>query len=168
MTSYPYIECSSEHVNFILMRFIALVFFIALLSSPDANATLPDGSVAPDFSIVDIDGIAHSLYSDYLDNGKSVVLDFSATWCPPCWGFHTSGVMEDLWDEYGPNASDYLVVPLMIEADPNTNQACFYGAAGCNSGTFGDWSGHPYPLCNPPSSEASGLSSDYDLSLIHI
>ena len=36
---------------------------------------------APDFSIKDLQGIAHSL-ADY--KGKVLVLNFWTTWCPPC------------------------------------------------------------------------------------
>ena len=59
---------------------IALVFTVTQVGF----AQLPDGSVAPDFTITDIDGEEHNLYS-YLDYGYSVIIDFSATWCGTCW-----------------------------------------------------------------------------------
>ena len=68
--------------------------FFSLLAaatiSLGAFAQLPNGSIAPDFTATDINGVQHNLYS-YLDAGYSVILDFSATWCGPCWDYHQAG-----------------------------------------------------------------------------
>ncbi|MEW8467536.1 MAG: TlpA disulfide reductase family protein, partial [Candidatus Thiodiazotropha sp.] len=42
---------------------------------------LQQGAQAPDFELTDIDGTTHRL-SDY--RGKALVVNFWATWCPPC------------------------------------------------------------------------------------
>ena len=57
---------------------------------------MPNGSMAPDFTLIDLDGTSHNLYT-YLDNGYTVFIDFSAVWCGPCWNYHTSGALEDLY-----------------------------------------------------------------------
>lgn len=146
------------------MQKLLLLFFLTL--SLSLNATLPEGAIAVDWTMDDINGLAHDLYGDYLDQGYSVVMDMSATWCGPCWTFHQSGTMEDVWDDYGPNGAEgYMIMPMMIEADPSTNQACLFGPAGCNSTTLGDWSaGIPYPIFNPPSSQASDINNDYNVT----
>jgi cytochrome c biogenesis protein CcmG/thiol:disulfide interchange protein DsbE len=41
------------------------------------------GSLAPDFTLQTIDGQAITL-SDFVTDDKPVVLNFWATWCPPC------------------------------------------------------------------------------------
>ncbi|HZK76622.1 MAG TPA: TlpA disulfide reductase family protein, partial [Candidatus Kapabacteria bacterium] len=40
-----------------------------------------EGKPAPDFALTDVNGVLHHL-SDY--RGKVVMLNFWATWCPPC------------------------------------------------------------------------------------
>jgi hypothetical protein len=89
-------------------------------------AQLPDGSVAPDFTTTDVNGNTHNLY-DYLNQGYTVVMDISATWCGPCWNYHAGGALEDLWENHGPagepgvsaNTTDDVVV-LWFEGDSGT------------------------------------------------
>lgn len=133
---------------------------LLILFSYSATAQLGNGSQAPDFSLEDIGGVTHNLY-DYLDLGYSVVLDFSATWCPPCWNYHQSGVLEDLWDDLGPGGDNNTIV-FMIEADPNTSQPCIYGPSGCTGNSLGDWtSGVDYPILNPPAGGALNVRNAY-------
>ena len=53
------------------------------------------GDVAPDWTLVDSEGVEHSM-TDY--RGRLVVLDFWATWCPHC--NNAMPAMQRLHDEY--------------------------------------------------------------------
>ena len=108
--------------NFIKNSALALILSISSI----ATAQLPDGSVAPDFTTTDVNGNTHRLY-DYLDEGYTVILDISATWCGPCWNYHTGGTFEEVWEAHGPagepgvsaNTTDDVMI-LWFEGDPST------------------------------------------------
>lgn len=123
-----------------------------------AHAQLPPGSTAPDFTVTDLDGNTWNLY-DLLDQGYTVYLDFFATWCGPCWGYHNSHAFKNVWDNYGPPGTNEAFV-MSIEGDASTNNACLYGPAGCVGGTQGDWvTGTPYPIV-----ESSTVRAQYSVA----
>lgn len=61
--------------------------------------------LAPDFRLQDLDGNVVML-SDF--RGKTVVLNFWATWCPPC--REEMPEFQELWDHRGADGTDDLVV----------------------------------------------------------
>ena len=118
-----------------------------LLNYQQGNAQLADNSIAPDFTVTDLNGEEHTLY-DLLGEGKTVILDIFATWCGPCWSYHQTHVLADIYEAFGPDGANDMFV-MAIEADGSTNEACMYGSNGCNNSTFGDWTeGVPYPVVN--------------------
>ncbi len=114
----------------------------SLFITATASAQLPDGSVAPNFTATDLNGNVHVL-SDYLAANKTVILYISATWCGPCWNYHSSGALNDLYSSYGPDGSGEVVV-LFIEGDNTTSIADLNGTG---PKTLGDWvTGSKYPI----------------------
>lgn len=135
----------------------SLVFF--LLCSVSSYSQLADGTISPDFNLNDLNNVNHQLFADYLDNDKHVVLDFSATWCGPCWTYHTGGAIESFYDDHGP-AGDDVAMAIMVESDASTNTNCLYGPTGCNNSTWGDWvTGTPYPIIDAPTSATAATFS---------
>ena len=108
----------------------ASFFFVCLCQA--SWAQLPDGTISPDFTAIDLNGVEHNLYS-YLDSGYQVLLDFSATWCGPCWNYHSSGVLEELYETHGPNGTNELRV-FFIEGDDNTTQEDLEGTGASTTG----------------------------------
>ena len=129
------------------MRYL-LACLLTLFLVTNLNAQLDDGSVAPNWDLTDLNGNNHELY-DYLDAGKDAIIDFSVTWCPPCWSYHNSGILNDLYDDLGPSGSDELMV-FFIEGNGNSNDACLYGEINnCSDITLGNWvTGVDYPIFN--------------------
>ena len=107
-----------------------------------SNAQMPDGTFCPDFTGTDLNGNVHNLYT-YLDQGYTVVVDVSATWCGPCWSYHTGGALEDLWVNHGPTGGTGVsasttndVIVLWIEGDNSTTLADLQGTGGNTQGTL--------------------------------
>jgi hypothetical protein len=138
-----------------------LILSAALLAGFGSfQAQTPVGTVVNNFTLTDINGTSHDLFS-YLDAGKMVVIDVSATWCGPCWNYHNTGALNDFYLAHGPaGANDAMV--FFVEGDPTTTSADLNGT-GAN--TQGNWvAGEAMPiidLATAASFENSGLDIAY-------
>jgi hypothetical protein len=112
-------------------------------------------------TITDINGVDHNIQSD-LDAGKYVIVDVSATWCGPCWSLHQSGVFEDLWNDYGPDGTDELMM-YWIETDGSTTIDDIEGNTSESQGDFTNGGDFPVPIINDGSAAQSfsELSTGY-------
>ena len=117
-------------------------------------AQLPGGTYAPAFTGYEINKTTGSIITnnpivlyDLTDAGYTVYMDVFATWCGPCWSFHTGGYLENLYAQYGPTGTNEVRV-LAIEGS-NGNYASLSGTgpdAG-GSATQGNWlNGVEYPV----------------------
>ena len=123
--------------------FRSLLLGFSLLVAVQASAQLPEYAAAPNFSGTSLDGQQIDLYS-WLDSGKVVIVDVMAVWCPPCWSYHQTHILRDVYEQYGPNGTDEVRV-VMIEADPSTPESTLRGGGR----SIGDWTaGTPYPILN--------------------
>ena len=137
------------------MKKILLIAIVALLSFSNSKAQLPNGSIAPDFTANDLNGNTISLYTDFLDQGIPVIMDVSATWCPPCWGYHQTHAMKDIYMNYGDGGSGEIGV-IYVEGDGSTGLAELQGSGN----TQGDWiTGTPYPILDNAS-----IASSYQIA----
>ena len=139
-------------------------FFIScglVLVASSAFAQLPNGSIAPDFTATDINGIEHNLYS-YLDSGYAVILDFSAAWCGPCWDYHEEGVLKTLHEVFGPDSLNQIRV-LFLESEDSNSLDQLNGVNAGNTyatATEGDWvTGTPYPIID----NAGTIAEEYSV-----
>jgi hypothetical protein len=140
-----------------VMLGLILLFFVTNCKS---YAQLPDGTTVPDFTFTDINGGAHNLYS-YLNAGKYVALEVSATWCHPCWLYHTSGSMESMYNLHD-TPGDQTWKVLFVEGDGSTSLADLQGTG---TSTQGDWvTGTSFPIMNPTGVTLNDFKTSYDIN----
>jgi peroxiredoxin len=125
-----------------------IAFQNSLVDSSDTSE-LSKGASAPDFSYTFPDGTTHTL-SDL--EGKKVMINFWATWCPPCKaempdiqeaanrfeddGFVVLAISQDIEpDLVKPFAEEYqLTIPLIVDDDHEIGSR--YGARGLPTSYF--------------------------------
>jgi peroxiredoxin len=88
-----------------------------------ANMTVKPGDAAPDFALTDINGRKYRL-SDF--EGKPVVLNIWATWCPPC-----RSEIPDIIEFARDHEVDVAVVSISVD-EPGTDVTAFAEELGIN------------------------------------
>lgn len=139
-----------------------------------ASAQHADGTIMSDFTASDINSNSHTLYADYLDNGYTVVIDVSAAWCGPCWGYHSTHILNDLYAAHGPagmsgvtgGGTDDMMV-MFIEGQTTNGQDQLDGITGTSGNSYadntqGDWvTGTLYPIIDANSSLMNTMNISY-------
>lgn len=77
---------------------------------------------APNFTVTDSEGNIHRLYQDYLDQGKTVMIEIFFTSCPPCNAI--APFVEPLYQEWGGGDGDVqfmAISTLSIDNSPQIN-----------------------------------------------
>jgi len=123
-----------------LLRFLTVVFFV----SGTIFAQLPEDFVAPDFTITDIDGNEHNLYS-IINKNRPVVLNLFDSASDVCWNFVRLGPINDFNNLYGPEG-DHSAFVISVESNSNKSLSHMLGNEILND-PIGDWSSMiHYPL----------------------
>lgn len=76
------------------------------------SVSLAFAQTVPDFTVVDTHGNTHKLYEDYLDQGKTVVIDFFWVNCGLC--YNLAPHMETLYQDWGAGEYDVQFMGLTI------------------------------------------------------
>jgi len=138
-----------------------LLFLAVFLPSVSVFAQLPNGSTAPDFTLTDYYGTTHNLY-DYLDADKTVFVEIFAAHCPSCWTYHLTHRLKNIYEQYGPDGTDELMV-LALEYDQYNDSTAFTGDHEPWV-SAGDWlTGTPYPIFNVEDPDR-GVFTDYNVT----
>ena len=132
-----------------------IFLFVSIFSWTSIQA-----QTASDFTVTDSWGNTHSLYSDYLNQDKTVVLKIFYVACPPCNSIAPH--LEPLYQSWGGGQGDVQFIELSIKADDSDAEVSAYKlahgttypAAGGDgnsvaatvpytNGSFGLWGGTP-------------------------
>lgn len=145
---------------------------VAVMSSTMSYAQLPAGSYGQDFTVTDQFGVTQNLYS-YLDQGYTVYLDVSATWCGPCWNFHNTGALDNLYVNHGPAGAPGVsatttdeVMVIWLDGDGATTAA---DMAGTGTNTQGNWLNPTgtapiqFPMANPATAVINPIDANYSI-----
>lgn len=126
--------------NYVKSRLFSMkkvLLSLIMMAAISVNAQIySDGTVIQGFSATDIN---NNFFSSTIANndGKHIIIDFSATWCTSCWAYHNSKVLDRYNDKFGPNGTDAQDAEVMLyEADAATNSNDLNGIG---TSTVGDW-----------------------------
>ncbi len=100
--------------------FILLAFFMVPILGHNQTAPEP----APNFTVMSSPTTSHRLYEDFLNQGKTVVLELFFVDCPPCNAF--APFMNGLYDEWGHGEEDVEFIALNVRNTDNFMDVAAY------------------------------------------
>ena len=135
------------------MKKLSLLLCICAMAMA-SFAQLPNGSYAPAFTGYEIDKTTGNIITtdpivlyDLTNAGYAVYMDVFATWCGPCWNFHNSGALENLYAQYGPEGANDVRVLAIEGSNGNYASLSGTGADAGGSASQGNWlNGVDYPV----------------------
>jgi thiol-disulfide isomerase/thioredoxin len=98
--------------NSIVKIFLMIALFFLLIHTSYSIANIGENEKALDFSLKDLKGKNYKL-SDF--KGKVILLNFWATWCPPC--RYEMPLLDKLYKEY--KKMGFEVVAVSLDSNPN-------------------------------------------------
>jgi peroxiredoxin len=98
--------------NSIVKIFLMVALFFMLIHASYSIANIGENEKALDFSLKDLKGKNYKL-SDF--KGKVILLNFWATWCPPC--RYEMPLLDKLYKEY--KKMGFEVVAVSLDSNPN-------------------------------------------------
>jgi hypothetical protein len=101
----------------------------------------------------DMNGVSQDITTH---SNKAVLVDISAHWCGPCWSWHGTHIMQELYHDFGPNGTDEFMV-FWIDGDAGSTVPILNGGGS----SVGDWvTGVDYPIIGP-NGEGASVASNY-------
>ncbi|MBO7490185.1 MAG: choice-of-anchor J domain-containing protein [Bacteroidales bacterium] len=78
------------------------------INTPKDGAKAKWAQIGSPFTTYDFRDTQHQYpiqLQKWLDSGYCVVIDYSCTWCGPCWNLHQAGILDGFFYRFGPNFS---------------------------------------------------------------
>lgn len=124
------------------------------------------GSLAADFTVQDISGNSHSLYSQ-LDSGKTVVIHCFAAWDSYAWEYYEQQELEAFNSLYG-TAGNATVAVWRMECETQNTFSQLQGPASLTGNNATDTQGDWLSLSSLPLIDDSTLAVQFDLTYLPV
>ncbi len=139
--------CTNHFKEFLLMgthtfsKIFSVVFFLYFCNTVSAVQNIHN------FNFTDTEGHTYNLYNDFLQQGKTVVIKFFFTTCPPC--IAITPAWQDLYEEWGSGQNDveFLEVSILV-SDTNAKVKAFKNSYGLTMHGIG-WDGNAQAIIGP-------------------
>ena len=105
-----------------MKQVFVLVLFVFSFFCQSQSLNFEATGTAPDWFADDLSGTTHTLYSDYLENGQIVVLEFMNANCPACWSYAPK--VGEFYETYGPSGTGEVSLLALDISYGSNDQDC--------------------------------------------